>query len=88
VGGRPNGTELEESDPRFRAAVCGMLWRDQPPVVTDEQSWGRGGPIIFVHAMPPAAAPEVDLVGIPSARLDETALERARNRISAIKDRW
>jgi hypothetical protein len=77
-----NGIELEASDPRFRAAVCGVRWRDNPPLVTDEQSWPYGGPIIFVRASGPVKR---DWADTPAA--DDDVIERARERILALKDR-
>lgn len=72
--------ELEESDPRFRAAVCGKSWHgDTPPAVTDDDCAGIvGGTAILKR--PPETTRTRSLA-------EQAALDRARERVAALKDR-
>ena len=75
------GVELEETDPRFRAAAVGKVWLQgaTPPPVTDDDCAGIvGGVAILKRALSPASH---------RSPADAAALERARERIVALKDR-
>jgi hypothetical protein len=79
------GVELDEHDPRFRPAVCGLIWRGEPPQVDDEDTHGiTDGAAIFRRAAEPdrraVARPALPL---PDGAADEGALDRAQERIAA-----
>jgi hypothetical protein len=89
----PDGIELEETDPVFRAVACGKVWHgDTPPEVTDADAAGIvGGPVIFRRIVPVESQlePHRELPGKASERASpgrrEDTLERARERLSKLR---